>query len=75
MFLGGQNFWVGLLFSEVSVDLKKKKKKKDHLAKLFDLSPSFLSVSNKKKHPIETAARERGVWVDMVGILGGGIFV
>ena len=26
-FLGVQNFWVGLLFSEFSVDLKKKKKK------------------------------------------------
>ena len=41
---GGQNFWVGLLFSEFSVDLKKK----GHLAKLLYLSPSFLSVSKKK---------------------------
>ena len=25
----------------------------------------------KKSHPLETAARERGVWVDMLDILGG----
>ena len=61
MFLGSQNFWVGLLFSEFSVDLKNKIK--DHLAKSLYLSPSFLSVSKKKSHPLETAARERGVWV------------
>ena len=65
---GGQNFCVGLLFFDFSFDLKKKK---GHLAKLFYLSPSFLSVSKKKKHPLNTAARERGVWVGMVGILGG----
>ena len=60
----GQNFGVGLLFSEFSVDLKKKsscqcgllfsefdvdlQKKKSHLAKLFYLFPSFLLVSKKK---------------------------
>ena len=46
-------------------------KNKGHLTKLFYLSPSFLSVSKKKSHHLATAARERGVWVGMVGILGG----
>ena len=63
MFLGGQNFWVGLLFSEFFVDLKKKV-----------ISPNcsiYLLVFcrfPKKSHPLESAARESGVWV---GILGG----
>ena len=59
-FCGGQNFWVGLLFSEFSVDLKKKKK--GHLAKLFYLFPSLLFVGfqKKKKHYLETAIRKRG---------------
>ena len=47
------------------------KKKKGHLAKLFYLSPSFLSIYKKKGHHLETAARGRGVWLGMLGILGG----
>ena len=43
-------------------------KKKGHLAnKLFYLSSSFLLVFNKTKHHFEPAARERGVWLGILG--------
>ena len=50
------------------------KKKKGHLAELFYLFPSFLLVSKKKLH-LETAAKERGVWVGMLGVLEGWNFL
>ena len=42
--LGGQNFLAGLVFSEFSVDLQKKK---DHRANSVNFSPSSLLVSKK----------------------------
>ena len=68
---GGQTFWAGLISTEFSVDLQKKGLR----AKLVYISPNSLLVP-KKQHHLETAARERGVWVGMLGSLGGvGIFV
>ena len=64
-FWGGQNFWVGLLFSEFSVDLQKKKVISPNC-----FTSSFLSVSKKKSHHLETAARKKGVSVGMLDILG-----
>ena len=88
LFLGVQNFWVGLLFSEFSVDLKKKRASCQfgliysefyvNLQKKKVISPNcstcflvFCWVSKKKKHHLETAARETSVWVGMLGILEG----
>ena len=62
---------IGLRLSEFSVDVRKIK---GHLAKLFYLSPSFLSIYKKKGHHLETAVKGRGVWLDMLGILGGSNF-
>ena len=89
-FQGGQNFWACLLFSEFSVDFQKKRssrqfgllffefsvdlKKKGYRANLVYFPPSFQLVS-KKSHYLKTAAMERGVWVDMLGSLGGKNFV
>ena len=44
-FCGGQNFWVCLLFSEVSVDLKKKKRSSHEIGLIF----SKFSADFKKK--------------------------
>ena len=88
LFLGVQNFWVGLLFSEFSVDLKKKKRSSCQFGLIFSecyvnlqkkkvISPNcstyFLVFCwfPKKKHHLETAARETSVWVGMLGILEG----
>ena len=57
--------------SEFSVDLQKK----GHLAKLLYYLLVFCRFPRPKGYRLETAARERGVWVGMLGILGGGIFV
>ena len=66
MFLGGgQNFWLGLLFFEFSDDLKKKKVISPNCSIYLLVFCRF----PKKSHPLETAAREKGVWVGMVGIL------
>ena len=89
LFLGYQNLWVSLLFSEFSVDLKKKKGHRANLV-YFCLSSLLISIKKKvispncstyllvfswffpqKSHHFETVARERGVWVSMLGILGG----
>ena len=55
--VGGQNFWVGLLFSEFSADLKKK----GHRTDLVCVCTSSMLISEKK----------RSVLVVMLGILGG----
>ena len=50
-FWGGQNFWDGLLFSEFSVDLQKRRKKGLY-TKLVFFFPKFLLISKKKKKVI-----------------------
>ena len=89
MLRGGQNFWVGLLFSEFSDDLRNKEKRSScqfglrlfefpvdlQNKKVISLNYStYLLVFcrfTKKGHHLETAVRGRGVWLDMLGILGG----
>ena len=46
-FWGGQNFWVGLLFTKFAVD-PPQKRKKGHRANLVYFSLSFLLISKKK---------------------------
>ena len=66
--MGGQNFWIGLIFTQFSVDLKKKKV-------IAPIWSTFLRVlcwfPKKKTHHLETAARESEVWVGMQGSLRG----
>ena len=54
---------------------KKKRKKKSSRHKVSYLFPGFMLVSKKKSHHLKTAARERGVWVGKLNILGGKVFV
>ena len=69
LFLGVPKFLGWISFPKFSVDLLKKK---GHRADLVYFSPSFRLVSkNKKSHHLETAAREREVWVGMLRSLGG----
>ena len=60
---GGQNFRVGLLFSEFSIDLKKKKV----ISRNCSIYLLVFCRFPKKSHPLETTARERGVWVGILG--------
>ena len=72
LFLGGKIcFWVGqkifglVYFSPSSLLISKKKKVISPNCSIYFL---VFCRFPKKSHPLETAARERGVWV---GILGG----
>ena len=64
---GGQNFWVRLLFSKFSVVQKKMviAPKWSNFLQLFCWSPL------QKATILKTATRVRGVWVGMLGSLGG----
>ena len=85
---GGQSFWVGLHFSEFSVDLRKKEKR--HRANLvYFCSSSLVDLlekrssrqivlfisPNKKSHHLETAASEREFGWACWASWGGEIFV
>ena len=68
-FWGGQNFWVGLVFTKFSVDLKKKKKV---IAPIWSTFFRVLCWFPKKKATILKLPQEKGKLGGHAGQFGGG---
>ena len=68
---GGAKIFGLVYFSPSSLLISKKKRSSRQFGLFFSEFYVDLKKIPKKSHYLETVARKRGVWVGMLGILGG----